>query len=126
VPQGHISEESGTVRKRTEDETNTVIAEVLAWFTRKFNKKWLLVFDNVDRDPASSVRDPEAYDLLEYFPGSDHGSILVTTRRARFRHLGEELQLGKVDDQTGAMIIRNELGGSLGGNLPTSPTVAYD
>ncbi|KIM25116.1 hypothetical protein M408DRAFT_316618, partial [Serendipita vermifera MAFF 305830] len=44
------------------------LRQALAWFVKTTG--WLIVFDNVD----------EEFDLLQFFPKCDHGSILITTR----------------------------------------------
>jgi hypothetical protein len=44
--------------------------DVIEWL-ESCREQWLMVFDNAD-DPSVNIRD--------YFPGGEHGSILVTTR----------------------------------------------
>jgi hypothetical protein len=38
-----------------------------------------------------------AYDLEDYIPGADHGSVLLTTRSSHFGHMEELWELSKVD-----------------------------
>ncbi|KAF8849434.1 hypothetical protein BDZ45DRAFT_752800 [Acephala macrosclerotiorum] len=51
---------------------------VKRWFTRNDNTSWLIIFDNAD--------DLEDVDLSSYFPLSDAGDILITTRDHRIEH----------------------------------------
>ena len=39
-----------------------------------------MVIDNVDREYQSNNKDPQAYDVLSFFPPADYGSLLITTR----------------------------------------------
>jgi hypothetical protein len=53
-----------------------IISEVLDWFCLDGNTRWLLIFDNVDRQPS----DPKGVDIAAFFPPCNRGSILITTR----------------------------------------------
>ena len=53
-----------------------MIGEVLDWFCLDGNTGWLLIFDNVDRQPS----DPDGINITAYFPPCNRGSILITTR----------------------------------------------
>lgn len=53
-----------------------MISEVLDWFCLDGNTRWLLIFDNVDRQPS----DPDGIDITAFFPPVNRGSILITTR----------------------------------------------
>lgn len=48
---------------------------VKRWFSRPKNASWLLIFDNAD--------DLEEVDLSTYFPATNFGNILITTRDSR-------------------------------------------
>ncbi|KAL2009432.1 hypothetical protein VTN00DRAFT_5239 [Thermoascus crustaceus] len=50
------------------------------WLARNKNSKWLLIFDNIDQYLATDDPDGESYDITEFFPSADHGSIIITTR----------------------------------------------
>lgn len=41
------------------------------------NDQWLLTFDNVERDYSASFGGAEAFDLKEYFPKADPGSLFI-------------------------------------------------
>jgi len=85
----------------------TVVAEVMGWLARSDNTKWLVVFDNVDREYRLDISDAHAYDVQGYFSGADHGSILITTRLARLEQLGASQQLNKVDKSQAQAILES-------------------
>jgi hypothetical protein len=51
---------------------------VKLWFARADNTKWLLIFDNADN--------LEGLDLTSYFPITNSGNVLITTRDFRVEH----------------------------------------
>ena len=65
---------------------------VLDWFSLAGNTKWLLIYDNVDEDPWSDLSE-DSYDVEQFFPGADHGSILVTTRLKSLQVLGDAVHV---------------------------------
>jgi len=71
------------------EETAQSADAVLRWLTFKGNRRWLVIFDNVDRDYHVEVEDSQAYDLESFFPAADHGSILITTRLPRLGEFGQ-------------------------------------
>ena len=86
-----------------DSDIDTVVQEVIQWLSLPNNNKWLLIFDNVDREFADL--DPLSYDIRTYIPNSDHGSILITTRLAQLEKLGESLAVKKVDYATAQGIL---------------------
>ena len=49
----------------------------------------LLIFDNVDQYSSTPTESGDEYDVSEFFPVADHGSIIITTRLALLKELGE-------------------------------------
>ena len=96
IPDSQISQLSKTYAAGDTGNINIVVQEVMLWLAREDNDKWLLVFDNVDRDYSRHTLDSDAYDVKQYFSGINHGSILITTRLAKLEQLGDSRQLGKV------------------------------
>ena len=84
-------------------DTGAIYHAVITWLENKGNKDWLMVFDNVDREVSS---DPMSYDIKQYLPNADHGSILITTRRIQLQQLGQGLELEQVDRGTALDILR--------------------
>lgn len=94
-----------------------VIEEFMNWLSEADNNAWLLIFDNVDRSFVGPQVDSDAYDVNDYFPGADHGSILVTTRLANLGQLGTSLKLTGVGDRQARAIFENRYGKSVEGRL---------
>ena len=72
---------------------------VLRWLALEGNRRWLVVFDNVDRDYHAEVEDAQAYDVESFFPAADQGSILITTRLSHLGLLGKSTQVSRVDSE---------------------------
>jgi hypothetical protein len=104
IPEGQISQSSRTYSAGGIGDIDIVVQEVMGWLAQEDNTTWLLVFDNVDRDYSRHNPDPDAYDVRDYFSGADHGSVLITTRLAKLKQLGDSQQLGRADrDQARAI-----------------------
>jgi len=82
---------------------------VLRWLALEGNHRWLLVFDNVDRDYQAEAGDQQAYDLEFFFPGSDHGSVLITTRLPHLGEYGSATKVTSVDQEQGRQILGNNV-----------------
>ncbi|KAI9810451.1 MAG: hypothetical protein M1827_006227 [Pycnora praestabilis] len=119
LPEGQISEFSRTFTKASSEDLDIIINEVQNWFSRPANNRWLLIFDNVDRDHSpelpSKVCDLQAFDVEDYFPGGDHGSILVTSRLRRLRQYGDSLELTSMNEHQGKAVLETRIGRSLEG-----------
>ncbi|KAI9854152.1 MAG: hypothetical protein M1813_001359, partial [Trichoglossum hirsutum] len=115
LPKGQIISRDIKDIKDTE-ELKERAQEVLAWFTLGGNHDWLLIFDNIDKTSTlalpSDEKSPGTYDVKSYFPNSDQGSIIVTTRLQRLMGLGKSIQLKKVDISHGIIIFQNARGKS--------------
>ena len=61
------------------------------------------------------LRDPEAFDVKEYFPTADQGSILITSRLTSLWQLGTDIKLEPVNEELGESILENSLGRSTEG-----------
>ena len=113
VPEGQISEKSRNYILTGEGNIDTVITEMMDWLRKPNNTKWLLIFDNVDRDYHQHNSEPGAYDINRYLPG-DHGSVLITTRLSQLAQLGDSTRLNKVDASQARAIFQKWYGSSLG------------
>ena len=80
---------------------------VLGWLALERNHRWLVVFDNVDRDYRTEVEDSQAYDIESFLPTTDHGSILITTRLPRLGEYGEATQVPTVNSEQGLQMLIN-------------------
>lgn len=102
-------------------DADLVVKGVLRWLSLPSNKHWLLIIDNVDRDWKATEKDPLAYDLIDYLPQGDHGSLLVTSRLAgRVNMFEAETHVGQVDDAQARSILESNAGKEVGGTLTSN------
>lgn len=66
LPQHQIPERARSVSKDTNKNFDATVEDVLKWFSQPSNSKWLLIFDNVDREYSAQSEDPQAFDIREY------------------------------------------------------------
>ena len=114
LPTTQMSEASRNF-KGSAEELDMIIAEVLRWFSIPGNDRWLLVIDNVDRAYPSVNQDPDAFDVEEYFPDADHGSLLITSRLEELRQLGSSHRLGGMNEDQGKRLVELRAGKTLEG-----------
>ena len=107
IPVNQISEASKAYARNGQGDVDVVVNEILSWLSQANNKRWLMVFDNVDREHDTPKPDPLAYDVERYFPASDHGAILITTRLVRMEQLGESQEIKRVDSNTSQDILKS-------------------
>ena len=115
LPQHHLPERSRNYSQNGSAIIDEVVQDVLNWLSLPANDQWLLVIDNVDREFSVPSRDSEGFNVKEYFPTADHGSILITSRLASLWQLGTDKKLEPVDEAQGASILENSLGRSIEG-----------
>ncbi|KAJ9664647.1 hypothetical protein H2201_005161 [Coniosporium apollinis] len=113
IPEGQIAEASRAYSTSGDGDINAVVKDVLGWLSKSDNTEWLLIFDNVDRDHRQRDADPNAYDVTHYFPGADHGSVLITTRLAYLEQLGASRGLKTVDMYQAHAIFQSRYGRSV-------------
>lgn len=109
LPQHQVSGKSRNYSQENSD-IDEVVKEVLRWLSQPSNDQCLLIFDNVDREFSASSGDPEAFDVKDYFPKADQGSILITSRLASLWRLGNNMKLKPIDKLQGETILENSLG----------------
>jgi hypothetical protein len=92
LPEGQIPElyRSSLTNSTADINAKEIMKHVLDWFSLPENVNWLLIIDNVDKDFWSMPRDVDSFDVRDFFPTADQGSIIVTTR---LQHLGEGLEI---------------------------------
>jgi hypothetical protein len=96
IPEEQVPETSRKYSSSMEDGLDAVVGDFMKWLGKTENKHWLIIFDNVDRDYLQET-DIDSYDVSNYIPDVDHGSVLITTRLAKLRQLGESLHLESVN-----------------------------
>jgi ATP/maltotriose-dependent transcriptional regulator MalT len=85
-----------------------VLSAVKAWLDIRKNTRWLVIYDNYDnpRTPGN----PSGIDVRWFLPGSDHGSIIVTTRSSEVS-IGRRINVQKfLKVQEGLEILSNMAG----------------
>jgi len=118
LPQDELAADVVGSLKQKQVDTEAVIQGLKQWLSLPTNKRWLLVIDNVDRDPRSMAKDVQAYDLEEYLPHADHGSVIVTSRLSGVWQAWQEVRLGKLDDEQSRLVLENNAGKRLEGKRP--------
>lgn len=111
IPQHQLPERSRNYSQNRSASLDEAVEDVLEWLSQPLNDQWLLILDNVDRE----ISDTEAFDVKEYFPTADQGSILITSRLASLSQLGLEMKLEPVDEEQGEIILQNSAGQSVKG-----------
>jgi hypothetical protein len=106
-----------TQKASSQEESRKAAQEILKWFTLEGNTQWLLVFDNIDKTSYEEKSDQHietsSYDIIEYFPRGDSGSIIVTTRLQRLISLGSSISLRKLSVLDGLFLLENHARRSL-------------
>ena len=116
LPKDKVPDFCRSFSKSSPEELTEIINNILFWFNQPENNRWLLIFDNVDRDNSLEADDPQSYDVKEFFPEANHGSILITSRLRQLRQYGHDRQLGRMSDLQGAEVLRYRIGRSIEGN----------
>ena len=118
LPQHQISERARSYSKGAGKDFDAIVEDVLKWFSRPSNNMWLLVFDNVDREYSTESEDPEAFDIKEYLPEADQGSIIITSRLASmWRLAGNDMRLEPFDEIQGELLLNSIVEKPLAGRL---------
>ena len=119
LPKGQIADVNAGKVKGLE-ESRQKAQKVLQWFALKGNNQWLLVYDNIDKTSwgedenfDQNVWASSTYDISQYFPRCEAGSIIITSRLLRLRDLGREVALGRLDVIDSLLILEKHAGRSL-------------
>jgi predicted ATP-dependent serine protease len=95
-------------------EADVALRECQRWLSIPSNSHWFLVIDNVDHDYRDKG-DTQAYNVKEYFPDADHGSMLITSRLSDLQRLGSGVKLGIVGASQARAILEINAGRSVEG-----------
>ena len=94
------------------EDLDQVVYAVKAWLDLQKNRHWLMIYDNYDNPKISGNIDPTAVDIRQFLPGSDHGSILITTRSSRVNQCqGNRVHVQKLLDVKEALDILSNMSG---------------
>jgi hypothetical protein len=95
---------------KTKEEIEQAARQVLQWLANPDNSKWLLIFDHIDKYLAAKQSDSEAYDVARFFPPTDHGSIIITSRVLQLSELGQSYPVYKFQSQDATTLLINSAG----------------
>jgi hypothetical protein len=100
---------------KTKEEIEHAAQEVLQWLATLHNSKWLLIFDNIDKysvaeQPESEQPESDAYDVTKFFPSTDHGSIIITTRIPRLAEVGQSYPVQELQSSEAAKLLLSSAG----------------
>ncbi|KAL2812237.1 nucleoside phosphorylase domain-containing protein [Aspergillus cavernicola] len=91
-----IQGQSVDVKAINEEEAVQRANQVLRWLAKPGNTRWLIIFDNIDQySPLEAHGDCE-YDIYNFFPSADHGSIIITSRLQILTELGKPFPVHKL------------------------------
>jgi hypothetical protein len=120
LPKDDLSPDGVEMLKHSTIDVEAAVRECLQWLSLRSNYQWLLILDNVDRDFRNS-EDTQAYDVKNYFPFADHGSILITSRLASLQQYGSGIKIGTVNKEQGRAILENNARSVVEGELLVIP-----
>ena len=126
LSQDQVSERSRSYSQKKSSNVDEVLNEMFQWLCQPSNNRWLLIFDNVDREFSASSEDSEAFDVKTYFSDADHGSILVISRLATLWRLGSDMKLKPLNKVQGESILTNSFGKSVEGRRTSSASSVKD
>ncbi|GES63967.1 TPR-like protein [Aspergillus terreus] len=104
IPDTELADVSRS-RSLSEAAIDTSVKSILQWLSLPSNRQWLLLFDNVDHEPGDESADSGSYNLREFLPPVDHGSILITSRLKSLQQYGTYLDLQAVSDDQALRIL---------------------
>ena len=84
---------------------------VKEWLDFPGNHKWLIVFDNVDKHEVIGTQQGDnssGFDIRRFIPGQ--GTVIITTRLADLRRLGDSIEITEVPIDDGLSILCNASG----------------
>ncbi|KAI9893041.1 MAG: hypothetical protein M1814_000925 [Vezdaea aestivalis] len=125
LPHGGVPDFCRQFSGGSKEELDKVVNHVLTWFNQDENNRWLLVLDNVDRDSSPEANDPQSFDIDEFLPEADHGSVLITSRLQILGQYGNNRKIGRMSMSQGLGILHSKIGRSLEGLEKIVELVGY-
>jgi hypothetical protein len=109
LPRDELTTGAAAVLKPSATDVDMAVSECLRWLSLPSNHSWLLIIDNVDRDHCDRG-DSQAYNVKEYFPQADHGSVHITSRLLGLGKIGAEVKVGTVGPEQARAILEKNAG----------------
>lgn len=111
LPQYQLMGKAKQYAQQTHEELDGVVKDILLWFSQSSNERWLLIYDNVDREFSAGISDSQAFSLEEYLPEADQGFILITSRLISLWPLGgANIRVGPVSESQIKQMLINSIG----------------
>lgn len=98
----------------TLDESGSKVQATRRWLAKPQNSRWLLIFDHADHTSVSQ--------LAQYFPVSQHGVIIITSRNRNFvgSLTKQGVSIGVLDPQGAASLLLDSAGIDTSSNKDTT------
>jgi hypothetical protein len=125
LPQDELTADGVEMLKRSTIDIDVAVHECLRWLSLATNQHWLLIFDNIDRNYYDKD-DVQAYNVKMYFPSTDSGSILITSRLASLQKLGSGLKVGTVEIEQARAILESNAGMVIKGKVDSFPPITKE
>lgn len=90
-----------TEHELTEPQLSRAVAKCSEWLKHQDNTRWLVILDNFDKLPSTTIG---SYNPLTYLP-EEHGTVLITSRRADVSHL-KAIRVKPVGNEIALKILR--------------------
>ncbi|KAJ6172447.1 hypothetical protein N7470_001514 [Penicillium chermesinum] len=100
-----------------EEEAEQRARQVLLWLADPENTRWLIIFDNTDQYSPVQGHNDSKYDVYEFLPKADHGSIIITSRLQEITELGKPFPVQRLSHEDATRLLLNCSGFSLKDNL---------
>jgi hypothetical protein len=91
--------QSQSIEGIREEEVEQRARTVLWWLALEGNSRWLIIFDNIDQYAPIHGGVLDEYDIVEFFPTADHGSILITSRLQGLTELGRSFPVQRLESE---------------------------
>jgi hypothetical protein len=99
-----------TMKATNKEEIENHARQVLQWLAIPENSRWLVIFNNIDQYSPVHSGSGDRYDIYEFFPTADHGSILITSRRQNLVELGKPFPIQKLELQDSIQLLLQRSG----------------
>ena len=90
-----------------------VVSAVKDWLDFPRNTRWLMIYDNFDNPKIPGNPDDLAFDIRQFLPRSNHGSIIITTRLSQVKQ-GKRIHIQKLLDVREGLEILSNMSGRKG------------
>lgn len=97
--------QSLTSEATNDEEEEQLARDMLKWLAIEGNSRWLVIFDNIDQYLPFDNHIGDVYDITEFFPRADHGSILITSRLQRMTELGKSFPICRLDSKNAIQLL---------------------